>query len=217
MPYTTLVPGTTITSSWANANVRDQAITPFASVAARDSAITSPLDGMMCVTTDTGSLWRYVGALSKWLRQDFTIMQTSDQAWTSNTTLADITTVTAGGAGGLGWSADINARYDFELRLHSTSSTGQLNSQLVLPTSATTELAITGVNISGTYYNTIVQAGTGNVGSGQYSTSSGSSVGGQVLMGGTAGTVKFQFAQVVSSASASSVLKGSSLRVRQIG
>lgn len=47
MPYTTLVSGTTITAAWANANVRDQTVTPFASWAARDSAISSPVAGMV--------------------------------------------------------------------------------------------------------------------------------------------------------------------------
>ena len=46
MPYTTLVPGTVITASWANANVRDQVLTPFASAATRDATITSPVTGM---------------------------------------------------------------------------------------------------------------------------------------------------------------------------
>lgn len=52
MPYTTVVVGTTIMASWANTNVRDQVITPFASSAARSSAISSPIEGMMSVLTD---------------------------------------------------------------------------------------------------------------------------------------------------------------------
>ena len=47
MPYTTLVAGTTITAAWANTNVRDQTIGAFASTGARDSAITSPVAGMV--------------------------------------------------------------------------------------------------------------------------------------------------------------------------
>ena len=47
MPYTTNVAGTTITSSGANANVRDQVVTPFATTSARDSAITVPVKGMV--------------------------------------------------------------------------------------------------------------------------------------------------------------------------
>ena len=56
MPYTTISTGA-INASWANANVRDQVVTPFASVAARNAAITAPVTGMLAVTTDTGAVW----------------------------------------------------------------------------------------------------------------------------------------------------------------
>ena len=62
MPYTTLVAGTTITAAWANANVRDQGIPVFATAASRDSAVTSPIDGMHAFTADTNRLWVYSGA-----------------------------------------------------------------------------------------------------------------------------------------------------------
>ena len=51
MPYTTSVAGSVITASWANTNVRDQVVTPFASAAARTSAISSPVEGMLTVLT----------------------------------------------------------------------------------------------------------------------------------------------------------------------
>lgn len=52
MPYTTNVPGTTITAAWGNANVRDQVVTPFATAAARTSAISSPVEGMLSYRAD---------------------------------------------------------------------------------------------------------------------------------------------------------------------
>lgn len=61
MPYTTVVAGTTITASWSNASVRDQVVTPFATTAARDSAITSPVDGMLEVVTDDDQFYTYNG------------------------------------------------------------------------------------------------------------------------------------------------------------
>lgn len=68
MPYTTSVAGTTITASWANASIRDQVVTPFASAAARTSAITVPVEGMVthlndtnCLGVYTGSAWSTVG------------------------------------------------------------------------------------------------------------------------------------------------------------
>jgi len=47
MPYTTIVAGTYATAAWANANVRDQVITTFATTTARDAAITAPVEGMV--------------------------------------------------------------------------------------------------------------------------------------------------------------------------
>lgn len=65
MPYTTVVTGTTITAAWSNANVRDQVVTPFASAAARTSAITSPVEGMVSYLADVDTLEVYNG--SSWL------------------------------------------------------------------------------------------------------------------------------------------------------
>jgi len=68
MPYTTIVAGTYATASWANANVRDQVITTFATTTARDAAITAPVEGMVAyigsndasegLYTYNGSTWR---------------------------------------------------------------------------------------------------------------------------------------------------------------
>lgn len=62
MPYSTITAGTTITASWANSNVRDQVITPFASAGARDSAIPSPIEGQHVYLTDTDKTMVYNGA-----------------------------------------------------------------------------------------------------------------------------------------------------------
>ncbi len=61
MAYTTVVAGTTITAAWGNA-VRDQQVSTFASVAARTSAVTSPVEGMLTVTIDTNSIDAYSGS-----------------------------------------------------------------------------------------------------------------------------------------------------------
>lgn len=63
MPYTTIVSGTTITTSWANANVRDQVITPFASNVARAAAVTSPVTGQHVYITGTNRLEAMTGSL----------------------------------------------------------------------------------------------------------------------------------------------------------
>lgn len=80
MPYTTISSGGAIQASWANANVRDQVVTPFANAAARTSAVTAPIEGMLTWLSDTDSLEVYTG--SAWLQ-------------------------VAGGAAGLSWSPSI--------------------------------------------------------------------------------------------------------------
>lgn len=89
MPYTTLVAGTTITASWANANVRDQTIVPFATTAARDSAITSPVQGMVAAITDddmltvyNGSAWIEYGRWGTWATYTPTVTQSGSVAAT---------------------------------------------------------------------------------------------------------------------------------------
>lgn len=62
MPYTTLVAGTVITASWANANVRDQVLTPFASAGARTTAVTSPVEGQATWLSDQDRLDIYDGS-----------------------------------------------------------------------------------------------------------------------------------------------------------
>lgn len=62
MPRQTMVAGTTITAAWANANVRDQVVTPFANAAARASAVITPIEGMVSYLTDTDRLEMWDGA-----------------------------------------------------------------------------------------------------------------------------------------------------------
>jgi hypothetical protein len=62
VPYTTNVAGTTITAAWANANIRDQVVTPFATEAARTSAVTAPVEGMLSYLADSDRYDGYSGA-----------------------------------------------------------------------------------------------------------------------------------------------------------
>jgi hypothetical protein len=66
MPYTTITSGTTITAAWANANVRDQVITPFAGTSARTSAITLPLEGMATYDTTNNNFEIYTTSATGW-------------------------------------------------------------------------------------------------------------------------------------------------------
>lgn len=87
MPYTTVVAGTTATAAWANANVRDQVVTPFANAAARDSAITSPIEGMLAYLQDVDLVTYYNG--SAWAP-----MPGSHIAYANRTTSSSTTTTT---------------------------------------------------------------------------------------------------------------------------
>lgn len=67
MPYTTVTSGTTITAAWANANVRDQVVTPFAGTSARSSAITSPIEGMATYDTTNDRFEIYTTTTTGWV------------------------------------------------------------------------------------------------------------------------------------------------------
>jgi hypothetical protein len=54
-----------VESTWGNA-IRDRVINSFASTAARDAAIPSPVPGQMCVIGTTQTLLQYCGATSGW-------------------------------------------------------------------------------------------------------------------------------------------------------
>lgn len=62
MGYTTVSTSTAVSSTLWNGQVRDQVVSVFASEAARNIAITSPVEGMLCYTSDTDSFWAYNGS-----------------------------------------------------------------------------------------------------------------------------------------------------------
>src|SRR5262245_7425374 len=87
MPRTTLVAGTTITASWANANVRDQVVTPFASAAARDSSWTSPIEGAYAHLNDTNFLTHYNGTV--WVPSNNNLIASQEFTTDSSTFTGD--------------------------------------------------------------------------------------------------------------------------------
>jgi hypothetical protein len=86
--YSTVVGGTTITASWGNANVRDQVVTPFASTSARDSAITSPVTGMVAYVA--GLLCAYNG--NAWVCITPVNARTAADQTTTSTSYTDLAT-----------------------------------------------------------------------------------------------------------------------------
>jgi hypothetical protein len=210
MPFTTLVPSTTITSSWANANVRDQVITPFASVAARDSAITAPVNGQYCTTTDTGSMWRYNGA--KWLRQEEFVIKTADTAFASLTTLTDDPALL--------FPVDINSTYLFEIEiLWSAAATPKYAYAIRFPAGCRMDysrsvLDASGVTLRDAQVN--VASGTGTTSGPTANGTGATTFRGTIVTGATSGSVVFQAAQSVSSATTCTTQRGSFIRYRQV-
>lgn len=88
MPYTTLVAGTVITASWANACVRDQGVTPFADASARTSAITSPVEGMLTYLTGSDQLHFYSGSV--WVPVPGTLIARGYRTSSSSSTTSEI-------------------------------------------------------------------------------------------------------------------------------
>lgn len=90
MPYTTIVAGTTITASWANASVRDQVVTPFASAAARTSAVSSPVEGMISYISDDNYVEVYNG--SAWVNTTPVSAVVDTEETTTSTSYTDLST-----------------------------------------------------------------------------------------------------------------------------
>lgn len=90
MPRTTVVAGTTITAAYANANIRDQVITPFASASTRDSSWTSPIEGAYAHLNDTNILTHYNG--TSWVPSNNNIIKY--QELTANSTSYNSTIAT---------------------------------------------------------------------------------------------------------------------------
>jgi hypothetical protein len=212
MPYTTLAAGTTITAAWGNANVRDQTVTPFASNSARDSAITSPVEGMLCYTTDAKVFWWYNG--SKWMRQQKKIYLGSTY---SNAT-ASFTDV-----GNFSFTGDTGGVYAFDGWLHTVAPTANdLSLQWSLPASATIEWSLRGPasTDAGTQPTTVYQGAITTTGpltiGGMASSGCVGQVTGTIVIDGTSGTCKLQGAQLVAGGT-SFVRLSSWLSIEQIG
>lgn len=90
MPYTTVSTGSTISASWANTNVRDQVVTPFATTAARDSAITSPVSGMVAPITGDQIITYYNGSVWVCITPQSAAVATSQT--TTSTSYTDLST-----------------------------------------------------------------------------------------------------------------------------
>lgn len=88
--YTTVVAGTTITAAWGN-NVRDGVVAGFASAAARTSAVTAPLEGMVSYRQDGPTLELYNS--TQWVPMQPSSAAVNTLETTTSTSYTDLTTV----------------------------------------------------------------------------------------------------------------------------
>ena len=188
--YSTVVAGTTITSTWGNTYVRDQVVSQFASASARDSAITSPVAGMICYTADIDWVWRYNG--SKWMKQPKALYVPAVSSAITTTTFVDIS--------GLTFTGDANSTYPFDGWLSTVAATaGDVGLQWVLPSGASLEWGVlspssgnAGTNLDTTAYQGTITATAGQSIGGMNSTGTAARVSGVIVTGVTAGTCKLQ-------------------------
>jgi len=214
MPYTTNVAGTTITASWGNANVRDQVVTPFATASARTSAVTSPLEGMLCYRTDGDAFEGYDDA-GTWIPLRWgpaTRYKATDQTLTSSSTTlqndADLAVAVA---------ANKVYRLQCVIRFQSPS-TADIKFGWTYPAGLTIKYvelinalgAGAGVTSIFAIDETSAIAAEGVTPGSVFFT-------GVVFVGGTAGTLQLQAAQNSSDAGTTKVLTGSYLSLERIG
>ncbi len=211
--YNTAVAGTTISAATFNTYVRDQVVSQFASASARDSAITSPVNGMLCYTTDLGAMWSYNG--SKWLRRRVTVYSGADVGTGANNT-------TFGNVGWFSFSMDANSKYVFDSWVaYEAGATGDMKLQFTLPAGATIKWSTygppttttTGIDIGQGVLNTA--AGPGLMGGTGFVQMVGR-IAGTVTTSSTAGTAQLQFAQNANDAEATTIYADSWLSYEQV-
>lgn len=209
VPYTTVVAGTTITAAWGNSNVRDQVVTPFATAAARTSAISAPIDGMFGYRVD-GKVFEgwdgaaYVAAA----RYCPAVCKAVDESLSSSTALQNDDELLL--------SLAANATYILSARITYNSSTAaDFKYHFTGPASFSarwSQLVITG---GGSTWQLFEQDETTTPSIDGSGADRSALLFGRVTTVG-AGTLTLQWAQVASDASATTVKAGSSMMLTRI-
>ena len=207
---------TATVNNGSGSGIESRLVKRYLSAADRSARNPTPATGEFSIRADQNPpTYEYFNG-TNWLLQKCNIVTTLDQSWTSNVTFADVANTTPS-AVGFSIPLPANSRWRFSAYLITTSSTGQLAAQGVQPANCSTDAQISGVNTSGTFYNTIIQNATAaTFGLGTFSTASTEHIHGHILCGVTPGTWKMQFAQGSSSANTSFLLKGCIFSYEQI-
>ncbi len=196
---------------------RVQGIAICSSTADRDSAITSPYNGLQAFTTDTNTLW--VRASGAWVKVSMGgglmfAFKSADESVTSSTTLQN--------DDHLLFAVEANARYKLDGYLSYTgavSPAGDLKIDWTIPAGASMKWASFAVNSNAlTSYDVVVQSETGVR---AYGTLGAQEMAlqpkGWLVTAGTAGTLQMRWAQNASSATATVLKTGSYLELKRVG
>lgn len=213
----TVVTGNVIPASWGN-DVRDSVVNVFASAAARDSAVTVPVEGMLTYLQDAPKRYTYYNG-TKWMIREARVRATTTQ-WVSNTTLSAVTGMTI--------PLDANSVYEWDLlaTVFGTQNVGVLLA-LQIPAAATLDAQIQGWrDDTGGLFTSNVNGATGNAALGTngwgYNATGpvnrSAVVGrGTITTGATAGNAVLLGAQRVSSGANASIVDGGTwMEVRQV-
>lgn len=179
----------------------------------------SPYTGMRIYETDTSLWYTYNG--TKWLRDRYEIIMTTNETRTSTTTQSALNSTNTTPNGGFSFAGEANAKYSFRIRhLINTPVSIGLAFNTTFPAGAQLDLGYQGVNSAGSQINAAISnwtSGASPIVFGYNGGSGMSVVEGTIQFGGTPGNFVCQYAQGVSSASAVTLLVGSSFEYRQVG
>jgi hypothetical protein len=212
--FNTVVSGTAITTTWGN-QVRDQLITPFASVAARTSAVTSPVDGQVTYRTNddvfevyNGTSWVLAGNAPLYVRK------TADEALANSTTMQDDDHLFV--------SVVANAVYWVQgWILYTAGNVGDFKMGWSAPTGATLNWNAGGsvnTNLQAIFFDVQDVANTDSVGGniGTTGRTQTATPHGLLKVSSTAGTLKFRWAQNTSEGTSLTVLTDSMLMLTRV-
>lgn len=209
MPFITLVAGTVITSSWANLNVRNQVVTPFATAASRTSTVGAlATEGMPSWLMDYDDLWIHNGTTDKPIAGPPTAYKPDDETINNSAVLQN--------DDDLFMAVAANAYYEGEVYIgFIANAAAGLKVGFTAPVGATMRCSSFHVNTGGVLvFNT-----TNALGSVTGITASGAQLPYHnkfMLTTTNAGTLQFQWAQNAAHASDCTLVQGSWLKMNRV-
>jgi hypothetical protein len=182
--------------------VRDQTVNVFASAAARDSAITSPTEGMICYLQDSNLICTYDGAA--WLIWPWAQYKrkSADQTVNNTATLANDSD--------LAWPVLANAVYELRmLILYNSGTVPDIKFAWTIPVGLAMTWVVTGFDTAGSFLFGNIDAEGSTRALGGTGANLAAEVSGIVNVGVNSGTLQLQWAQNTANASNTVVKAGS--------